>query len=253
MSPSSLATEIHQNAHVCLPFETESEKQDALIAFIHEGLSRGARCVFTGTPAEYEWLNQSLEGMGICSKRATARGALQFRDPDEVYLTNGAFDPEALMERTEKQIELALREGFTGFRRSGELLKPPTEEMWRKIIWYEARINEHFARQPFSCLCRYPRDAVSAERVRDLLRTHPTAIVRGEVCENPFYERPELALSDDSQARLNWQLRQLLVQHRARKRLEGKTASAVAAAAELAAELHALRSSRDEGAERDRE
>ena len=68
-------------------------------------------------------------------------------------------------------------------------------------------------------------------------------IVRGEMCDNPFYERPELALSDDNQTRLNWQLRQLLVQHRAKQRLEVKTASAVAAAAELAVELSELRSS----------
>ena len=31
-------------------------------------------------------------------------------------------------------------------------------------------------------------------------------------CDNPFYERAELALSDDSRARLDWQFRQLRVQ-----------------------------------------
>ena len=35
-----------------------------------------------------------------------------------------------------------------------------------------------------------PRTMIPAERVRDVLRTHPVAIVRGESCENPFYERP---------------------------------------------------------------
>ena len=42
---------------------------------------------------------------------------------------------------------------------------------------------------------------------------------------------------------LDWQFRQLRVQHRARQHLEGTRESAVAAAAELAAELHQLRSS----------
>ena len=89
----------------------------------------------------------------------------------------------------------------------------PADGEWQKIVWYEAQINEHFARRPFVGLCRYPRTLIPAERVRDVLRTHPVAIVRGEICDNPFYERPELALRDDSQARLDWQLRQLRVQH----------------------------------------
>ena len=242
MSSSLSATEVRQGAHACLPFETDTEKQQAVLAFIHEGLTRGERCIFTGTPAEFEELTASLEVKGICSKRAAARAALLFRTQEEAYLTRGEFDPPMLIARTNEQIDEALREGFTGLRRSGELLAPPTEETWRKIIWYEARVNEHFARRPFSCLCRYSRAAVSPERVCDVLRTHPIAIVRGEACENPFYEQADLALSDDGQARLNWRLRQLLVQHRARQRLEGKTVSAVHAAAELAAELHELRS-----------
>jgi hypothetical protein len=67
-------------------------------------------------------------------------------------------------------------------------------------------------------------------------------VVRGETCDNPFYERPELALSDDSQARVDWQLRQMRVQSRAKRHLEDKTTSAVTAAVELATELEMLRS-----------
>jgi hypothetical protein len=78
--------------------------------------------------------------------------------------------------------------------------------------------------------------------VRDLLRTHPVAIVRGESCDNPFYERPEIVLSDDAQTRLDWQFRQLRVQQRTRQHLEDMRVSAVAAAAQLAAELQHLRS-----------
>jgi hypothetical protein len=75
-----------------------------------------------------------------------------------------------------------------------------------------------------------------------VLRTHPVALVRGEACENPFYERPEIVLSDDNETRIDWQFRQLRVGQRARQHLEGTRSSAVAAAAELAAELHHLRS-----------
>jgi hypothetical protein len=243
MSTPLSATTFSQRGHLCLPFETEAEKRDAVLSFIHEGLSRGARCMFTGTGEEFEELCRALDVLGHSADRAIARGALEFRTPEDSYLVEGAFDPAHLIERTEHLMEESIRNGFTGFCRTGELVAPPAEDLWQQIISYEARLNEYFARRPFSCLCRYSRSAVSPERVRDLLRTHPIVIVRGEICDNPFYERPELALSDDSQTRLNWQLRQLLVQHRAKQRLEVKTASAVAAATELAVELSELRSS----------
>lgn len=242
MISSRPATSFSQSGHLCLPFETEAEKRDAVLAFVHEGLSRGARCIFTGTEAEFEELGRALDVLGNFAKRAIDRGALLFRSRESAYLKAGEFEPPCLIARTEELIHEALQDGFTGLRRTGELMEPPTEDLWRKIVRYEALINEHFARRPFSCLCRYSRAAVASERVRELLRTHPTFIVRGELCDNPFYERPELVLSDDAQTRVNWQFRQLLVQHRARQRLESKTASAVAAAAELAAELSELRS-----------
>ena len=47
------------------------------------------------------------------------------------------------------------------------------------------------------------------------------------------------------ESQLDWQFRQLRVHHRTRQHLEGTRSSAVAAAAELAGELHHLRSGRE--------
>lgn len=244
---SSSVSEGHGGGHICLPFETEDEKAEAVASFIHEGLSRGARCIFTGTASEFEELKLALETRGVSSRRAVQRDALLFQSQEGAYLNAGAFDPPALLEHTHGLIDQALANGFTGLRRTGELATPPDLETWDKIARCEARVNEDFARRPFWALCRYSRAAVSSERVNDLLRSHPVAIVRGEACENPFYERPELALSDDSQARLNWRLGRLSEQNRKRRYLEGKIAAAVAAATELAVELNALRASKTQG------
>jgi len=233
----------HRGRHICLPFESESEKEAAVLSFIHEGLAHGNRCLFVGTRAEYEQLGLLLEEEGICSLRAESRGALIFSTQEDEYLTNGVFDPNAVLTRIDRYIKEALADGFTGLCATGELMNVPSDALWREIVWYEAQINENFARLPFVGLCRYPRTVVPPNRVQDVLRTHPIAIVRGETCDNPFYERPELALSDDSQARLDWQLRQLRVQNRVQRHLEDKTTSAVTAAVELATELETLRAS----------
>jgi hypothetical protein len=244
MSTSAAGSDVRSSSHICLPFETDDEKHDATVTFIHEGLSRGARCVFLGSPEDYETLGRGLEALGICTRRATARGALQVRTVQDVYLRRDAFDPPYALDRIDTLIDDALVEGFSGLRLTAELTYVPDHASWQKMMWYEATVNERFARRPIAGMCRYARTAVLPERVGDLLRTHPTAIVRGESCVNPFYERPEIVLSNDSQARLDWQFRQLRVQQRALQHLEGTRSSAVAAAAELAGELHHLRSGR---------
>jgi DcmR-like sensory protein len=245
MSPSVTGSDVRHSSHMCLPFETDEEKHAATVTLIHEGLSRGARCLFLGTKEDFDTLGRGLEELGICTRRASARGALQFRSVEEIYIHGGQFDPPRALDKTDALIDEALVAGFTGLRLTAELTTVPDHVAWQKIVWYEAMINERFARRPITTMCRYARTAVLPERVRDLLRTHPTAIVRGESCDNPFYERPEIALSDDNQTRLDWQFRQLRVQQRTRQHLEGTRVSAVAAAAELAAELHHLRSGLD--------
>jgi hypothetical protein len=245
MSPSVAGSDVRRCSHICLPFETDDEKHEATVTFVHEGLSRGARCLFTGTKDDFETLGRGLEELGICTRRATARGALKFVPVEEIYFPDGAFEPPRSLDITDALIDDALVDGFTGLRLTAELTRIPVDEEWQKIVWYEATINERFARRPLAGLCRYPRELIPAERVRDILRTHPVAIVRGETCENPFYERPEIVLSGDEQSRLDWQLRQLRVQQRTRQHLEGMRVSAAAAAAALAGELHQLRSGRD--------
>jgi hypothetical protein len=233
---------VHRGRHICLPFETAAEKDDALLSFFHEGLTHGKRCIFVGTREEYETMGLALEVEGICSLRAESRGALVFRTAEEQYLDAGVFNPETVLARIQREIDAALADGFTGLCASGALIDTPDDDVWRQIVWYEAQINDSFARQPFVGLCRYPRTIVPPHRVQDVLRTHPVAMVRGESCDNPFYERPELALSDDPRSRVDWQLHQMRVRSRAQRRQQDKTTSAVTAAVELATELETLRS-----------
>src|SRR5215831_14788113 len=94
--------------HICLPFETDSEKENAVLSLFHEGLARGKRCLFVGTRAEYERLGVQLEEIGICSLRAESRGALLYKTTEEVYLDKGGFDPNVVLGRVERFINEAL-------------------------------------------------------------------------------------------------------------------------------------------------
>jgi hypothetical protein len=233
--------DIHRGHHLCLPFETDTEKLDAVASFLIEGLTQGKRCLFVGTADELAQLGEPVEAAGICLTQARSRGRLIFLTREEAYLTDGVFDASAVLERIESYIRGAMADGFTGLYATGELVHVPADDVWRRIVGYEAQINESFARLPVTSLCRYPRAVVPACRVQDVLRTHPTAIVRGQKCKNPFYEQTQLAMSDDCQSRVDWQLHQLRAQNRLERHLKDQTASAVNAAVELANEVESLR------------
>lgn len=233
--------DIHRGRHICLPFESDSEKLDAVASFLIEGLSQGKRCLYVGTAEELAQLGEPVEAAGICLTQARSRGRLVFMTREDAYLANGAFDPTVVLSRIEGHIRDAMADGFTGLYATGELGHLPADDAWQRIVAYEAQINESFARMPITSLCRYPRAVVPPCRVQDVLRTHPLALVRGQRCKNPFYERTQLALSDDCQARVDWQLHQLRQQNRVERHLQEQTTSAVNAAVQLANEVETLR------------
>jgi MEDS: MEthanogen/methylotroph, DcmR Sensory domain len=217
------------SGHLCFPYESQDDKRATLVAFIAEGLERHERCLYIGTPADQTEILAALEAAGVPAERALERGALVLATQGETYLRTGRFDPEDALAMMEGLVDRALADGFAGLRGTGEASGPVSDELWPKVLRYEALLNERLGRRPFVGLCRFHASEVSPERLHDVLRTHPTALVRGDVCANPFYERADVALSDDSRARLDWRFHQLRAHNRARKRLEAMT-EAIAAA-----------------------
>jgi signal transduction histidine kinase len=232
-SPATLAG-LRASGHLCFPYESEDERRRVLIAFVREGLARHERCVYIGLPDDQSAFVAALRDAGVPALRALERGELVLATQAETYLRSGAFDPDDALALMTELTDRALADGFAGLRATGEASGPLPDELWPRVMRYEALLNERLGRRPFVGLCRFPSASVPPERVRDVLRTHPFALVRGEVCANPFYERPEVVLSDDSRSRLDWQLHQLRAYNRALKRLEAR--SAVSDEAETARE-----------------
>src|SRR5262249_13957828 len=122
------------------------------------------------------------------------------------------FDPDDMLDLLDRLIDLAEADGFQGLRGTGGSSRPVPDDLWPTLLGYEARVNERFARRPFTALCRFRADHVSPTRAQDLLRPPPIALVRGAVCTTPFSEPPEVG--GDSRARLDWQMHQVRAYNR---------------------------------------
>ncbi len=234
---------LRASGHLCFPYESEDEKRTTLVAFVRDGLARRERCVYVGSLADQAELLRSLEAAGVRAARALERGALVLKTQAETYLRSGRFDPDDAIRGLEELVESALADGYAGLRGTGEASAPVSDELWPLVLRYESLVNERLGRSPFLAMCRLPASHDRPGRAQDLLRVHPHALLRGEVCANPFYERPEIVLSNDAHARLDWQLHKLRSMHRARRRLEHRSAERLlsALAGELADPLFALK------------
>src|SRR5579863_8442869 len=212
--------------HLCFPYESEDEKRRTVVAFVREGLARHERCLYIGGPTEQATFVAELDEAGVSVDPALDRGALVLTTTAETYRRRGRFDPADALAVMERLTDVALADGYVGLRATAEAVHPLPDDVWPLVLRYEAWLNERLGRRPFTGLCRFHIGRTAPERVQEVLRTHPQALVRNEVCANPFYERPEVALSGDSRARLDWQLHQIRAYHRARKRLEALAAGA---------------------------
>ena len=85
-----------------------------------------------------------------------------------------------------------------------------------RLIEFEARLNEFLVESRSVIVCLYDRRRFDPAVIHDVVRTHPVVVLGDQVYSNPYYEPPELVLSDERPAstafkakRLNWWIAQL--------------------------------------------
>ncbi|HVU50566.1 MAG TPA: MEDS domain-containing protein [Polyangia bacterium] len=227
---------LRASGHLCFPYETEDERRRTVVAFVREGLARRERCLYIAAEAEQRAFRAELEAAGVDATREVGRGALVLAAQGETYLRSGRFDPDDALALMESLTDRALADGFVGLRATAEASSRALDDLWPLVLRYEALLNERLARRPFVGLCRFRAAELAPDRLRDVLRTHPEVLVRGEACANPFYEHAEVVLGGDDRAHLDWQLHQLRSYQRERKRLEAGTRAALEARARAARE-----------------
>lgn len=105
----------------------------------------------------------------------------------------------------------AVTAGFTAFRVTGEMTWAlGAETGGERLIEYERLLNRFFPGSRASAICQYNRERFSPAIIRDVLRTHPQAVIGNNVCTNLYYEPPEfLATGEGDAERVDWMVKQL--------------------------------------------
>ncbi len=207
--------------HLCLIYEDAPEQMKAIVPFVEAGLRRGECCVYIADDDTTAGMATALAASGVDVPRELERGALVFLTERDTYQRGGAFDPEAMIELLRETLERALAKGSAGLRVTGEMKWALGPDVGcERLIEYEARLNMFLPGTRTLAICRYPRLPFPPTVLRDVLHTHPVAILGDQVCRNPYYRSPDLVIAQASEAeRLDWMIANMKRAHAAEEAL----------------------------------
>jgi hypothetical protein len=202
-SAFQLASEaLRQHRHLCAFFSSQEEQYEFLTPFVREGLDNGERGFHIVDPARITDHREHLASSGIPVDALEREGRLEVRAWEHAYLREERFDQKAML----ALIEEVLKEGAT---RGTPLTRLVANMEWalldrpgvEDLVEYETRLNYVLPKYRDPVICTYDLSKFGANVVMDILRTHPVAIIKGFLHENPFYVAPDDLLQELAQRR----------------------------------------------------
>jgi PAS domain S-box-containing protein len=212
--------ELHHGDHLCCLYETEEERRVVLGMLLRQGLERSEKVCFIGDIPTSQSLLDHMEDQGLGILPFLNSGQFGLMRFDETYTREGIFDPDKMIDLLKTETDLALAQGYSGLRVTGDmswaLKSPPGSE---QIIKYEAKLNRFFRGSKCIGICQYDRRLFPPPLLMDVLATHPLAIIGTEFLDNFYYMPPEDLLHYYPQVILDHMLHNLKEHKRAKEEL----------------------------------
>ncbi|MGA8730435.1 MAG: MEDS domain-containing protein [Terracidiphilus sp.] len=191
-APISLAgSELRETRHVCAFFNIDEEEYRILLPFIKDGLERGDKAVHVLNPEQRQDHLQRLTGAGIDPAATQQSGQLELRTNTEVYLPDGRFDQDRMLQVFEQLASGNAQRGFP-LSRICCRMDWAVEDRSRvdDVIEFESRVNDVWLRHD-AVICTYHLGRFGSDAVIDIIRTHPMVIIGGILQQNPFFMPPD--------------------------------------------------------------
>jgi hypothetical protein len=201
--PISLAgSQLGETRHVCAFFSNDEEEYRVLLPFIRDGLKSGDKVVHVLNPEQRPDHLQHLAAAGIDAEAAQQNGQLEHRTNTDVYLPDGRFDQNRMLEVFEQMASGNAPGGFPLSRICCRMDWAVEDRSHvDNVIEFESRVNDVWRRHDDAVICTYHLGQFGGDAVIDIMRTHPIVIVGGILQHNPFYLPPDEFLREFHQRR----------------------------------------------------
>jgi hypothetical protein len=192
-APISLAgSQLNESRHVCAFFNSDEEEYRVLLPFIKDGLNCGDKAVHVLNPKQHQDHLQRLIAAGIDPAGAQQSGQLELRTNTEVYLPDGRFDHDRMLQVFEGLASGNANGGFPLSRICCHMdWAVEGQSHVDDVIEFESRVNDVWLHHDDAVICTYHLGQFGGDAVMDIMRTHPMVIVGGILQQNPFFVPPD--------------------------------------------------------------
>jgi hypothetical protein len=188
---------LERKRHFCAFFSTRDEEYQALLPFLTDGIEQAERALHIVDPRRRPEHLRRLDEAGIDTGTLQEVGQLEVRGWPDAYVRGGRFDQAAMLSLIEEVLIDGASRGY------------PLTRLWANMEWaleeypgvvdiveYETRLNYILPRYDDTVVCTYDLSRFGTALIIDILRTHPIALIGGQVHENPFYVPPDALLAE---------------------------------------------------------
>lgn len=190
-------SELGGRLHICGFFRTPEEEYHLLLPFIREGIERGEKAFHVVDPKLRDDHLRRMESAGIDVAQAEESGQFELCNWEQVYLRDGYFDQDRMLETWHDVLVAAGERGFSRTRLVAHMeWALEDREGVSDLLEYEARFNLMHQGNRDLVICTYDLTRFSGDVIMGVLRTHPMVIIGGVLQENPFFIPPERFLQE---------------------------------------------------------
>ncbi|HEX4006990.1 MAG TPA: MEDS domain-containing protein [Acidobacteriaceae bacterium] len=179
--------------HVAFFFKTNPERLAYVIPWVVSGLKRNERCVYVADENTVPHILAEFRWAGVDIGEATASGALSVVTKHDAYLRHGIFEPERMIADLDRDVGLALQNGFAGLRVTGEMswaLDLPSA--LGRLCEYEQELCRRWPRQ-LGGLCQYNETLFPAELVERMAAHHCAVYRDGQILRRHTHGAADVA------------------------------------------------------------
>lgn len=177
--------------HVCAFFDSREQKYATLGPFLIDAIAAGDRVINIVDERGRKDHLKALAAAHVPVTYAAERGQLKLLTSEETYLREGEVSLDPLLDLLRHEMEAAKHEDRC-IRTWGDMnwigrSRMPIE----RVLEYEANVNRFMPDFTCTLLCVYDLAFTASALVSDILATHPFAIIKGRLRENPYFVKPD--------------------------------------------------------------
>jgi hypothetical protein len=182
--------EISHAGHICAFFDSSAEKYRILAPYFAEGIADGDRIINVVDAGAREEHLRTLRRADVPVAESIDSGQFELLTAEETYLKAGAASLDGMLDLLQEALKTAQRDGVL-VRTCGEMNWVGRSNMPTEVVMaYEARVNDFVPTFQCTLLCVYDLAQMRSGMVADILATHPTAVINGQLRPNPYFVEP---------------------------------------------------------------